>query len=988
MTRGLNIPHLLRLMAGPTRRRAGMLSAITLVAGLSLTALGVHQQSTNAQDAAQQRFDRYSAKIEDSVRDRFANAHRGLMALRSTFLAHGGVLDRLAFRTWVVSRQVSEDLPGVRGLGFIERVERPQLDAFVARERADHAPDFMIHTVGQASDLLLIKFIEPLTNNRAAWGYDVGSEGVRRRAAQWAIDSGEATLTGRIVLLQDGAKRPGLLYFMPVYRPDVPVRTVAQRRAALLGLLYTPIVVEELVAGVGDVADKLLDFELVDGKTQARDQLLFDLDKQFSAEQGAQRRARISIAKLMAVGGRPLTINISSTSTFDADAQSQAPLWVAVVGALLSTLMASTVWLLGAGRARAEELAHKMTADLAAAKDRAEAALRDSGVLLDTLDRYFLTSVADAHGKILQVNDAFCHLSGYSREALVGADHRLINSGHHDQAFWADMWSTILAGRPWRGEVCNKAPDGRLYWVNSIIAPLVGADGRIDKYISIRTDVTQAKQLDERFNLAIEGGNDGLWDWLDVYAHEEWWSPQFYRLLGYEPGEISADLVTFDSLLHPEDQAPAFAAITAALEERKPFDVEYRLQTKSGQFRWFRSRAKVFFDDQGVATRMSGAIQDIHERRMAQAELKERSEQMGAIFSLTPEGFVSFDDLGNVSYASPAFAPLTGLAPDSVLGMSEAELVAALMAHAVKPVAAQHFDDLPRTRTLALPGSTGPQEQRTVIEMKAPARPMLELSLHRGHGTVSKMLHLRDVTHETELDRMKSAFMSMAAHELRTPMASIFGFTELLLSRDLKPEKQKDMLGRIQRQSEVMISIINELLDLARIEARQGRDFRHEPCDLLNLVHALVMDYQPPAGRSAPVVQAPTGPLQPVWVDAQATQQALLNVVSNAFKYSPQGGQVTIELLADEQRAHRCGVRVRDQGIGMTPEQLARVGERFYRVDKSGNIPGTGLGMSIVRETLDLMGGSVAIESRQGEGTTVTLWFPVAPEMAQVGERQ
>jgi signal transduction histidine kinase len=136
------------------------------------------------------------------------------------------------------------------------------------------------------------------------------------------------------------------------------------------------------------------------------------------------------------------------------------------------------------------------------------------------------------------------------------------------------------------------------------------------------------------------------------------------------------------------------------------------------------------------------------------------------------------------------------------------------------------------------------------------------------------------------------------------------------------------------------------------------------------------------------VVQAATGPLQPVWVDAQATQQALLNVVSNAFKYSPQGGQVTIELLADEQRAHRCGVRVRDQGIGMTPEQLARVGERFYRVDKSGNIPGTGLGMSIVRETLDLMGGSVAIESRQGEGTTVTLWFPVAPEMAQVGERQ
>jgi PAS domain S-box-containing protein len=557
-------------LSRPTKRRAAVLSAITLVVGLGLTGMGVQQQYTHAQDAAQQRFDRYATKLDDRVHERFGNAYRGLMALRSTFLAHGGVLDRTAFRTWVVSRKVSEDLPGVRGLGFIERVDRSQLEAFVARERADRAPDFKIRTVGQAPDLLIIKFIEPLPNNRAAWGYDVGSEQVRRRTAQLAIDTGEATLTSRVVLLQDGAKRPGLLYFMPVYRPDAPIQTVAQRRAALLGLLYTPIVAEELVAGVGDVADRLLDFELFDGQSIDKARLLFDFDKHFNEDEGAARRTRFAVSKTLNVGGRPLLMSISSTSTFDVDTHSQSALWFAVVGAMLSLLMASTVWLLGAGRARAEALAQKMTADLAAAKDRAEVALRDSRVLLDTLDHYFLTSVADASGKILEVNDAFCQLSGYSREELVGENHRLINSGHHDRAFWSDMWSTIRAGQPWRGEVCNKARDGRIYWVNSIIAPLIGADGQIDKYISIRTDVTQAKLIDERFNLAIEGGNDGLWDWIDVYAHEEWWSPQFYRLLGYEPGEISADLVTFDSLLHPEDQGPAFAGNTAAPDELNP----------------------------------------------------------------------------------------------------------------------------------------------------------------------------------------------------------------------------------------------------------------------------------------------------------------------------------------------------------------------------------------------------------------------------------
>jgi signal transduction histidine kinase len=388
----------------------------------------------------------------------------------------------------------------------------------------------------------------------------------------------------------------------------------------------------------------------------------------------------------------------------------------------------------------------------------------------------------------------------------------------------------------------------------------------------------------------------------------------------------------------------------------------------------------VFFDDTGAATRMSGSIQDIHERRTAQAELKERSEQMGAIFSLSPEGFVSFDAAGHVSYASPAFEQLTGLPAQAVLGMDEAQLLQALMKHADKPMAVSSFHELPRTGQLALPGATASQDQRTVIDMKAPARPMLELSLHQGRGNVSKMLHLRDVTHETELDRMKSAFMSMAAHELRTPMASIFGFTELMLTRDLKPERQKEMLERILRQSEVMISIINELLDLARIEARQGRDFRHQATDLVSIVQALVQDYQPPTGRTSPVVVAPTAALRRVWVDPQAAQQVVLNVVSNAFKYSPQGGEVTIEFLPDADGRTRCGVRVKDQGIGMTPEQLARVGERFYRADKSGNIPGTGLGMSIVRETLALMGGSMHIDSHEGQGTTVTLWFPVVRE--------
>jgi signal transduction histidine kinase len=341
---------------------------------------------------------------------------------------------------------------------------------------------------------------------------------------------------------------------------------------------------------------------------------------------------------------------------------------------------------------------------------------------------------------------------------------------------------------------------------------------------------------------------------------------------------------------------------------------------------------------------------------------------------------VSFDSDEQVSYASPAFSHLTSLSCSEVVGLSEAQLLQTLMKLASQPVTVARFADLPH-----LEDRKGHQDKEalahhTIIEMKPPARRMLELRMHRGSGaSVTQVLHLRDVTREIALDQMKSEFMSMAAHELRTPMSSIFGFTELLLTRDLKPERQKDLLEKIHRQSNAMITIINELLDLARIEARGSKEFKAEPVDLLEVVERVVRDYQRPGERPRPRMSPPQRPLW-VMADPQKAQQAVLNVLSNAYKYSPQGGDVRIEFLQDHASATgpRCGVRITDQGIGLTPEQLARMGERFFRADQSGNIPGTGLGVSIVQEIMALMEGEVLIHSEWGRGTEVTLWLPAS----------
>jgi signal transduction histidine kinase len=193
------------------------------------------------------------------------------------------------------------------------------------------------------------------------------------------------------------------------------------------------------------------------------------------------------------------------------------------------------------------------------------------------------------------------------------------------------------------------------------------------------------------------------------------------------------------------------------------------------------------------------------------------------------------------------------------------------------------------------------------------------------------------------------------------------------------------VLETVHRQSQLMINIVNELLDLARIEARRGSDFVLETVDLADLVRDVLHDFNPPQERAVPLLQT-QATATTVSVDLNKMRQALTNVLSNAYKYSPGGGDVSVRLVGGPPAAAglppTVGVEVRDAGIGMTAEQLARVSERFYRADASGSIPGTGLGMSIVKEITELLGGRLALASQPGEGTAVTLWLPTATATA------
>ena len=366
-------------------------------------------------------------------------------------------------------------------------------------------------------------------------------------------------------------------------------------------------------------------------------------------------------------------------------------------------------------------------------------------------------------------------------------------------------------------------------------------------------------------------------------------------------------------------------------------------------------------------------------REAAQLQLQDHASQLSEVFELSPDGFVSFDENACVKYISPAFDRMTVAERTPLGGLNEQQFSEWLNSLCID---GSRFDGIAALRAAAVPAGAAPSAPPATSTITIKGNRVLQIGVKGSSArTVSQVLHMRDVTHEYEVDQMKSEFLSTAAHELRTPMASILGFSELLLTQEFSETEKREFLDIIHKQSRNVAEILDELLDLARIEARRGKDFQLTRLDLNELTVLTVKSFKCPEGRALPEVVVTA---KPQWLlgDAGKLRQVLLNVLSNAYKYSPQGGPVRVEIdaLAGRGEIPKTRIRVTDRGIGMTPEQSQKVWDRFYRADTSGKVAGTGLGMSIVKEIIELHRGSVSIHSALGQGTCISMCLPA--EMA------
>lgn len=298
----------------------------------------------------------------------------------------------------------------------------------------------------------------------------------------------------------------------------------------------------------------------------------------------------------------------------------------------------------------------------------------------------------------------------------------------------------------------------------------------------------------------------------------------------------------------------------------------------------------------------------------------------------------------------------------------------------------QVFADAATIYELALASSadTSHSDSRLVAQTWPEARELQLYSTPVGDdgGYLGRLFVFRDVTREREVDRMKTEFVSLVSHELRTPLTSIKGFTEMVLDGDAGEinEEVEEYLGIVHSNADRLVALVNDLLDLSRIES--GRiQLKAEPVDLSQLIKVVVATMQPKVQEKEQRLAVSVDPAAANVVgDRDKLVQVLTNYVSNAHKYTQDGGAIRIEVSRQDGLAR---VAVSDNGHGIAPQDQVRLFTRFYRVDNdmTRDVGGTGLGLSIVKQLIELQGGQVGVHSALGEGST--FWFTVP--LAEVG---
>ena len=610
-----------------------------------------------------------------------------------------------------------------------------------------------------------------------------------------------------------------------------------------------------------------------------------------------------------------------------------------------------------------------------------------------TLDHHAIVSIADIKGDITYVNDKFCDISGYTREELVGKNHRILKSEMHDDAFYKDLWSTLLSGNVWKGVICNRTRQGEQYWVNSTIMPFMDVDGVPYQYVSVRTDITGLRSNEERLTLSQQFANIGTWDW-NVKTGSLYWSERIAPLFGYQSGNVETTYDNFLAAIHPDDRDSVMKAVNDCVEHDKHYDIEHRVVWEDGTVHWLHETGNVIKDIKGEVQHMMGVVRDITQNKSWQQQLAESEQLMRSQLDSMSEGMFGLDEQGCTTFVNQAACAILGYSQNELIGQSMLDLILRNNESVVLQVekSTDEIDfrcsdsSMIPVEYSSMPVLHGGSINGTVITFK---------DITERKSNERELVYAKELAEKANL--AKSQFLSSMSHELRTPLNAIMGFSQLMnmdASSSLS-DLQQDNLSEIVKASKHLLELINEILDLSKIEAGQTH-MDIEPTSLTEVMLDSVNLIQPMTvnknielvllsnDKEVTDISMVASELV-VLADKMRLKQIFLNLLSNAIKYNLEDGKVYVSCVVEKSGV--CKIRIRDTGIGLSDEQLKHLFQPFNRLGlESSSVEGTGIGLVITKNLIEMMGGEISCVSEVGHGTTFTVELGLLSQDARVTE--
>jgi PAS domain S-box-containing protein len=573
------------------------------------------------------------------------------------------------------------------------------------------------------------------------------------------------------------------------------------------------------------------------------------------------------------------------------------------------------------------------------------------------------------------VNAAFARTLGMTAEELTGTAAGTLVHEDDNIAFDAAINVVTRYGRS-ECELRVVRNDGTHATLHAVFVGRGRETYIFTKDISEQKAAEAARRVsEERLELASRATNDVIWEW-DVVRHRLWISEALPQRIGVplSGGDVDGDL--WIDVIHPEDRERAVCNAIVAMEGGVQYwTEEYRVRRADGTYAHVFDRAFILRDEHGVAQRMIGAMVDVSARKSSEEAIARLVQQNEMLLGSMAEGIFGIDVHGRTTFVNEAAAELLGWNVAELLGCNIHELVH----HSREDGAAYPWTECPAYSVLTgVHASTVTtdvfwRKDGTSVAIEYSCRPMRDPSGAPAGAVVT----FRDITERRAVERMKDEFVSVVSHELRTPLTSIRGALGLLAGGRVGelPDKAKRMLDIAVSNTDRLVRLINDILDIERMES--GRiTLQRNFCDAGDLIDEVVEVMRPMAARAGIELEALPCATQ-IFADPDRIAQTITNLIANAIKFSDPSTRVTVS--AREERG-KVVFEVADQGRGIPESKLEAIFERFQQVDASDSREkgGSGLGLAICRSIVRQHGGEIWAESAIGHGSRFRFTIPRA----------